>query len=1035
MFEIIRNVDRSGRLILFWFALIMVFVSAQPLAAQGVNISGVVTDENGSPLPFANVIMLGTDYGSTTDNNGAYSLDIPVSVLQTQSGTLAVTFIGYRKSEATVSLSSGDIIQNFTLEMDSINLDAIVVTGTAGNTQKRAIGNSVVSVKTDELTSVAPIRDMTELLTARSPGLTLMANGGEAGASAKIRIRGAGSLNAGLEPMIFIDGVRIESNLQGSYDSEWGGSKATSPLDIINPQDIESVEIIKGPSAGTLYGAEAAAGVIQIITKRGRPGGIKGTLWTIQTNSGQQAWDIVDTPTNYWLCTEDQIGNPTYPGCDAFSASQPAADRLLSHNPIQDDPVTNRIADNSGITVSARGSSDIFNYYFSFENNNEEGVFYNNFAKRIGGRANLGFVPSQKANVDLSVGYVRTHNRMPWNNNSSNGILRNGFRGRAGAMNDPWKKGYRGFSPELANQYDNQMWNERITMGLKMNYNPTEWLSNRLTLGLDRDDRLNREYTHIDTTGKTPFGSTCADGCNYSQFPLTHRWSVDYSSTLNFDFGENISSATSFGGQLNRRQYHRTRAHGIGLVANNINLVSQAATTSAQETKSEQTSLGFYAQELVGWKEKVYFTAAVRVDDNSAFGQDFSLVVYPKASLSYVISDEDWFRFNFMDQLKLRAAWGQAGNAPAPFSADRTYGTSQTNYQDQTVNYLDFGAYGNPDLKAETGDEIEFGFETSLLAGRVGLDFTYYNQRTRDALISIPDPPSSGWSSSHLINIGEIQNKGLELLVDVSPINNRIIAWSSTIGLSTNKNELISFGRYDDGTPILDEQRFGAFASVQRHREGYPLGGFWAVDVERGSDGQPVLTDEKVTVLNECTWTPGEAGWSKADCQEEYMGPMLPTREISWTNSITLFRNVRIFANLDYKGGHYQWNAINSINSRYDRNTWELNNPNPTAEEELEILASRSLQTKKWIQPADFIKLRELSISYFVPSEWTTRVGARMISLTLSGRNLWYTTDYKYREVMYDPEVTFYDLRGFTQLDYASMPMMRHWDFSVRVEI
>ena len=144
---------------------------------------------------------------------------------------------------------------------------------------------------------------------------------------------------------------------------------------------------------------------------------------------------------------------------------------------------------------------------------------------------------------------------------------------------------------------------------------------------------------------------------------------------------------------------------------------------------------------------------------------------------------------------------------------------------------------------------------------------------------------------------------------------------------------------------------------------------------------------------------------------------------------------MRIFANLDYKGGHYQWNAINSINSRYDRNTWELNNPNPTAEEELEILASRSLQTKKWIQPADFIKLRELSISYFVPSEWTTRVGARMISLTLSGRNLWYTTDYKYREVMYDPEVTFYDLRGFTQLDDASMPMMRHWDFSVRVEI
>jgi hypothetical protein len=168
-------------------------------------------------------------------------------------------------------------------------------------------------------------------------------------------------------------------------------------------------------------------------------------------------------------------------------------------------------------------------------------------------------------------------------------------------------------------------------------------------------------------------------------------------------------------------------------------------------------------------------------------------------------------------------------------------------------------------------------------------------------------------------------------------------------------------------------------------------------------------------------------------CAENYEGPMLPTRELTWTNTVTLYGNFRLFANLDYRGGHYQWCAMCSINSRVDRNTLEINNPNPTELEAAEILASLSLQTKKWIQPADFIKLREVSLSYTLPSGWASKARADRATLTLSGRNLWYTTDYKLREVTYDPEVSFNSLSAFTQLDYASMPMMRTWSLSMRV--
>jgi len=1013
-------------------ALAFVLAGAVPLAAQATGtVRGQVTDAaTQRPLSGTQISLVGTQRGGLANSSGQYLiLNVPVGTY-----TVRAEIIGFGFQEMDVTVSAGEVaVANFALSQQAINLEELVVTGTAGRTQKRAIGNSVATVNTAAITEIAPIQDVTELLTARAPGLTLMANGGEAGAGSKIRIRGAGSLNAGLDPVIYVDGVRIESALQGNFDSGWGGSQASSPLDAINPDDIESIEVIKGPAAATLYGAEAAGGVIQIITKKGRAG-IQGIQWTVSSDYGQSGWDVVDTPTNYWLCTDSNIGSSSYPGCAQFSTSQPMEERLLSMNPIQDDPATNRTGNNYGVNVSARGGAETYNYYLSFENGEEQGVFHNNFARRTGGRANFGFVPTDKLNFNVNVGYVKTRNRMPLNNNASNGILRNGFRGRAGAMNDPWKAGYRGFSPELSNEYNMQVWGERLTMGLTANFNPTEWFSNRLTLGLDRDDRTNRQFYQIDTTGRQPWGSTSSQGRNITQFPLTHRWTVDYSGTVDFDFAEDYSSAFSAGVQLNARQRVNNTIDGIGLISNNLNLVSQAATTSAGQSRSQQTSLGFFVQEQVAWMDKVYLTAAVRVDDNSAFGEDFSLVVYPKASVSYVITDEDWFQYDFLDQLKLRAAWGQAGNSPAPFSADRTFGSSQTSFMDNTVNYLTFGSYGNPDLKAETGQEIEVGFEGSFLEGKVGLDVTYYYQQTKDALISIPDPPSSGWSSSHLINIGEIKNTGLEVMVNASPVHTRNVEWNSTAGISFNQNELVSFGRYPDGSAILDEVTFGAFASVQRHREGYPLGGFWARDVERDANGLPVLNSGGgVTVQTACTWKPSDPSWSENDCSETYEGPMLPTREIAWTNTLTLFGNWRIFANLDYKGGHTQWSAMNSINARVDRNTQEINNPNPTADEALEILASRSLQTKKWIQPADFFKLRELSLSYTLPTDWASKAGADRATITLSGRNLWYTTDYKLREVMYDPEVTFYSLSNFTQLDYASMPMMRTWMLSMRV--
>ena len=986
------------------------FMLGVPATAQQQatgTIRGTVTDAvTMRPLSGVQVSVPGTGRGALANAAGqCLVLNVPTGTV-----TVRAEIIGYGTQEQQVTVAAGQVAQvEFRLSQSALELDAIVVTGTPGQTQKRALGNSVSQFDASAVTEAVPVPSLSEMLQGRTPGLTLISNGGGAGDGQQIRLRGSGSLNAGFEPVVYIDGVKIESGNQGGMCGSV--THCTSALESINPNDIESVEIIKGPAASTLYGAEAAAGVIQIITKKGRAG--SGVQWSGSIDGGTSDW-AVDRPVTYWYCTAANVASSSYPGCKANGEGMREY-RPLDMNPNamrgnegSDDP---NGAGQYAFNLSARGGGDLFNFFVSAEKSDEQGIFLNNYSRRTGGRANFGFTPSERLNFNMNVGYVRTHVRAPLSNNSSNSILRNGFRGRADAAYQ-YEVGYRNFGPTLANEWDVQTKGERYTIGLTANYNPTSWFTNRLVIGLDNQNRKVTDFTGIDQTGNLPWGTTRGSGYIDIEIRPIHNWTVDYSGSINTDINETVNSTFSAGMQLNSRKSENFGVTGEGLVANALNLVSSAAVNRGSQSFSEQTSLGFYVQEQVAFSNKLFATAAVRVDDNSAFGKEFSLVVYPKAQLSYVISDEDWFDYDFVDQLKLRGAWGQAGNPPDPFTADRTYQAGVTSMGDVVVNLLRPSSYGNPDLKAETGSEIELGFESSLFDGRMGVDFTYYNQTTKDALIGIPDPPSSGFSGTHFVNVGEIKNTGMELLLTATPIYTRNLQWDATVALSTNSNELKSWG-----DAPLTEIGFGSFATVQKHIPGYPMGGFWSTDVVRDANGAPVLTSSGgVTVAS----------------TDEYVGPSQPTREIGFTNTFTIFDNFRVFANLDYKGGNYQWCAICSIRSRIDRNTLLVNDPNsdPT-----EVAIVRSLQTKTWIKPADFIKLRELSLTYQLPASFAERMKFSSAAFTVSGRNLWMWTKYTFDQEglgSADPEVNFDSLAAFGRADYASIPMLRTFSASLR---
>lgn len=413
--------------------------------------------------------------------------------------------------------------------------------------------------------------------------------------------------------------------------------------------------------------------------------------------------------------------------------------------------------------------------------------------------------------------------------------------------------------------------------------------------------------------------------------------------------------------------------------------------------------MGFYAQEQVAWRDRLFATAAVRMDNNSAFGSDLNKVFYPKLSVSYVLSEEPFFKLPYVDELRLRAAWGQAGNAPGPLDALRTYSSSVVTGATGSSSALRYSAVGNPDLKPERGSEIELGFEAGALDGRVSVDATYYSKRTNDALIPVAIAPSSGFTGNQLTNLGTIANSGVELRVSGTPVQLKNLTVETTLSMSTNKNRLVSFG--DDRAPIA----FGSYAPSQRYQVGYPLGGFWAQRVKRNADGTPVLVSGRPVI----------------DTASVYMGPSVPTREMAFSTGITMWQKLRFRGLLDYKAGHYQFNVKDW---RRDRSGVSWATANPAADPNEVLVRQFASQTYLHIQQADFLKLRDLTLSYELPTAMVKRYVSRA-TLSVSGHNLKIWTKYGGA----DPEVNFNGTSTFNRNDSWTVPMTRRYSASISV--
>lgn len=928
----IRWTGRRSVRALAW-ALALGFVLAPGRSGAQQQVTGQVVDAASlAPIPSAQVSLPALSFGALSNSTGRFLiLNVPVGTHE-----IRVERIGYATVSQQVTVRAGETTEiDFQLASEALGLDEIVVTGTAGVARRREVGNTITQINTEDI--IEPTADFESMLQGRGAGVSVTFGSGQLGDGAKIRLRGDVSNALNNAPLIYVDGIRVKNDAYDSLDpitlgQQYGTMQVSSPLNDINPNDIDRIEIVKGAAATTLYGAEGAAGVIQIFTKRGRTG---APVWTAEIDQGfvdanrfGPSKTIRGVPMSEVSYQYPHGGTGEFNGLDAWF----------------------RNGWRQRYTLGVRGGTQDLRYFVSGTTEDNRGLMETEQEDRYSIRGNFGIRFNSQLDMDWNTSYSQNELHNVLCGNDIYGVCLNGSRSPLNYISSGEKVDL----DRLVYEKEAVTRISRLVTGATLRYQPIASLSNRLTVGYDRADyggRMTLPYGHI----SVPLGLEATSNS------IEELLTVDLLSSLTQDISDNLGATLSAGLQGVTKIFHGFQGHSeqfAGELSPDLVTLNLGALTLARESRQRVTTGGFFGQALFNYMDRYFLTLGLRVDGSSAFGGDFGLQPYPKASVSYVISDESFWPEN-LGQLKLRGSYGRAGQAPGAFDAVRTWNPVQWGSQSA---FLPDNA-GNPDLGPENTSEFDVGFESALFGGRVALDFTYYKRKTTDALVNVTLPQSSGGFGSQTVNLGELEGKGTEISLTTIPIQTRSVTWELGVDYATNFTKILDLGAQNSGSYEIGEP----------------------IRVRRGD----IITN------------PNEIADPVFD-RNVVLGPNQPTHIITPRMTLRLPRGIVVTARGEYQGGHYIYDGATRwalatggalpLCAGVTEDVAAGNLSNVTARERA-VCIRANLRTGVFYYPADFFKLREVSVQLpleeFIP-------GVSQASLTLSGRNLyrWLNEDF-----------------------------------------
>lgn len=974
----------------------VVLTAASPLAvqAQTRGVAGIILDGRTlAPLSGAQVSVDGTTVGGITDATGRFR--IPAVPGSADAVTLRVQLIGYRT--LTQNVRVGDLAVRLNLAEMAVELDAIVVTGTAGATQRRAIGNLVTTIDAASVNEVAPIPDLGMMINARAPGVLVQPGSGMLGGGSRIRVRGSSSFSLNDQPLIYVDGVRMNNSVSSGPTVQGFGSAPVSRLNDINPADIESIEVIKGPAAATLYGTEATNGVIQIITKKGAVGD-KARINFMMRQGATWFGDPENRINQNWYRDTDGEVKPF----NLVTIEKARGTPIFATGHLQ------------GASVDVSGGNAAVRYFVSAVYDHDNGIEPTNKVRRFSARTNLSFQPHSKLEVSTNMGLVASTVDLSRENA---GIWFNTRLGTPNNRNDA-RRGFWAVPPEVIwSAFRDYQVLKRFSGGIQINYRPFFWLTHRATVGIDLTGEHNVSLTERMTPENAAFyAASVAAGSKTVDRRDVNYATLDYGVSAKFNLNENVESNTSAGFQYYRKYFETVGANGREFPAMGLTSVDALAVNFGNNNYEENITAGVYLQQQISWKNRIFITGAFRADDNSAFGENFSLVYYPKLSGSWVMNEEEWFNVPLLESFRLRAAYGASGQQPETFAALRTYAPITTGLG---TGALTPAFIGNPDLAPERGREVEMGFETSMFEERVGIDFTYYNQRTRDAILLRSQPPSEGFPGAQYVNAGEIANQGIELQLRATPLRRQNWELSSTFNLATNQNEVIDLG----GDTFIS-------LGSQQHRVGFPIASWFEhkiVSAGVASNGNPIDL-----MCDGGTGKQGlEMGGAAVPCAQAprvFIGVSQPKWEGAFSSTLTLFNTVSLYGLIDFKLGHVKDASELNARCRTRRVCYENYFPEEYPIINAEAKNAAYFATNLRLRDATFAKLREVSASITLPESWVARVGASRGSLRISGRNLYTWSDWP----LADPE-SFRLNQQYLRSEQEAMPQLHQFQTTINL--
>lgn len=987
-------------------------------AAPAVSIVyGQVTDSAKQlPLGGAVVVLSGDgERAATTNDSGYYYFQRVTSGVH----QLQARMIGYRPKPATVVVADSQVVRvDFVLGQRLERLDEVLVTAT-GKTRRMDIGNDIVSINADSVMKTTPVHSVTDLLETRVPGLEVQHTSGAPGAPSRIRLRGLSSIDRPNDPILVIDGIRMnigedrnQSLAPGAAGfSPSGGYFGTSRIDQIDPNSIETIEVMKGPSAASLYGPDAANGVIVVTTKRGHSGPTQWQATASQGTSSQPG----SYPVGLFRFGHNIAGGPsvlcsrTQYNClqDSLVTFQALNDRRFSVFGHGHDSQT---------SVSARGGSQALTFSFTGSFSQQLGLLrlpdieiqrYEKFhgttppewMQRPDRASQWGFTSGLEAGLSPTARLTVTTTVQ--NNSAQHSSLQNAIGELEGAWVDRSQLDQTGL---ISGEFERQ-----TTQALLFNntaaldWTPRAWFSGSANVGLNvrnGDDKtlLPSGLSDDPFTAKGHFGRGTSHDLETS---------ANIGGRLLGGLPHGMRLTTAFGMNFNTTAEGVQSGDTYGLINDQEPQIFNFS--SAQQTLNS-TTLGWYLEPRFDLSPRLHLAPGFRIDGGSTAGTRARFNGLPKLDASWLVSDEPFFRLRrVIEVLRLRGTYGQATVQPGPTERLRLYtqyaGKLPDGSDDPNARLM-LGNLGNTLLRPERSLEWEAGFDLGMLDDRISGGYTRYDKRRKDAIQQLAVAPSVAGFGEYWTNIGVIQDEGFELTLNVEPVRTAIAELRIGVNFSQNRNRLVSLAAgekplsFNDGTRITP---------------GYPLFGVWARPVIGFADAnRDGIIDSSEVVIGDSA---------------VFLGSQLPKWHASFPISATLFRRITINATIDYQHAFTQINRAAQFDQGFNGSAFEhgANDPNATLAEQA-LVASISQTPFGVIQTVNALRFNALSISTPVSPRFARLIGVSSMSIAVQGENLGLRTNYH----GLDPSLNGF-ATGEGVADTGVQPLPRTWRLAINV--